>query len=168
LREHETASAIAFRFAILTASRPGEVTGARWGEIDLTGRVWTIPAARMKAGREHRVPLSPQAIELLERMLRGDDSVFGIGPTSINQLNARLRMGVTAHGSSFRVWAAEQTSFPSELAEMALAHRVGGAVERAYQRSDLFARRRSLMDAWGNYCTGTGAEVVQLRASGGN
>jgi integrase len=164
LRERTGTAARALEFLILTCARTGEVTGARWQEIDLDKRIWTVPAGRIKAGREHRVPLSDRAIEILKLVPRerGDDHVF-IGPTpgrglSNMAMSALLdRMGaatVTVHGfrSSFRDWAAETTNHPREVCEMALAHVVGDAVERAYQRGDMFEKRRRLARDWATYC----------------
>jgi integrase len=155
----------ALEFAILTAARSGEVLGATWGEIDLEGEIWTVPAERMKAGRVHRVPLSPAAISLLRPLaeLRFSQFVFpGIKrgrPMSVMALSDVLRRmgraGITTHGfrSTFRQWCAEQTSFPREIAEGALAHVNPDEVEAAYQRSDLLERRRKLMEAWASYCS---------------
>jgi integrase len=158
-------------FIILTAARLSEVTGATWAEISFTNRCWTIPAARMKGNQEHCVPLSDAALDILRKQadLRHSDLVF---PGRLGQLSApALRdlvkgRGVTTHGfrSTFRDWCAEKTDTPREICEMALAHNVGSAVERAYQRSKLFEKRRELMEAWGRYCNGIGA-VVPLRAS---
>jgi len=166
LGKKEGMSAEALRFAILTACRTGEAIGARWGEIDLTGKCWTIPAARMKAGREHRVPLSAPAIELLRRLkpedAKDDGFVFpgakGNGPLSSMALLMLIRGmeagKLTSHGfrSTFRDWAAETTAFPNEMVEMALAHSVSDKVEAAYRRGDMFDRRRQLMDSWATYC----------------
>lgn len=156
-------SARALRFLILTASRSGEVRGARWSEIDLASRVWTVPAERMKSRKEHRVPLTDAAIALLllgER--RPDDLVFpGSGhgrPLSDMSLIALVRKlrgaGSTVHGlrSSFRDWAAEQTDYPREVVEACLAHTVGSEVELAYKRTDFFEKRSRLMNAWANHC----------------
>jgi integrase len=166
LREREAMAALALEFLILTAARTGEVIGARWDEIDLAAKVWTVPAARMKAGREHRVPLSPQAVAVVEKAgkSRRSDFVFpGPGkdrPLSTNAFRALLiRLGddVTPHGfrSSFRDWAGEASTFPRELAEAALAHNVGDATERAYRRGDALEKRRKLMVAWAAFVTGT-------------
>ena len=164
LRSQEGIAARALEFAILTAARTGEVIGALWGELDLADRLWTIPAERMKADKEHRVPLSDAAIAILEDLqrVRQGDYVFPGGragrPISNMAMTMTLRrMGrgeLTVHGfrSSFRDWAAERTGFPAEVAEMALAHTVADAVERAYRRGDLFQKRRQLMDAWARYC----------------
>jgi integrase len=182
LRAQEGMAARALEFAILTAARTGEVLGARWGEIDLGAKVWTVPAERMKAGREHRVPLSDRAIEILKARRSDDaeprDFVFpgaraGKPLSNMAFLMLLRRMGpegLTAHGfrSTFRDWAAERTSFPSEFAEAALAHTVGEAkTVAAYQRSDLLERRRKLMAAWAAFCEPkSGGNVAQLRTAG--
>ncbi|MFG1340918.1 tyrosine-type recombinase/integrase [Xanthobacter autotrophicus] len=154
-------SAFALEFVILTAARSGEVRGARWGEVDLGARVWTVPAARMKAGREHRVPLCARAVEILETLAQLDhgpeDIVFPgqrrgspLSDMSLTALLRRLEVPVTVHGfrSSFRDWAGDATAFPREVAEAALAHAVGDATEAAYRRSDALDKRRKLMEAW--------------------
>jgi integrase len=170
-------AALALRFTILTASRTGEVIGMRWGEVDLDARLWTIPGSRMKGKRDHQVPLSDQAVELLTQ-LRGttgvtpgpDAFVFpGTRPgkpiSDMGMLKLIWRMGredITIHGfrSSFRVWSAEET----EVAEAALAHVTGNKVEAAYKRTDFLMKRRRLMDAWSRFCTGaSGGEVIRLR-----
>ncbi len=158
---------------ILTAARSGEVLGATWDEIDLDAKVWVIPASRMKAGREHRVPLSARATAILEQMasIRTGDLVFA-GQRRRRPLSgvmlAALVPGATIHGfrSSFRDWCGNETSFPREVAEQALAHAAGGAVEQAYRRGDALEKRRGLMQAWSNYCEpGTaGNVVVPIRA----
>ena len=154
---------LAFEFLVLTAARGGEVRGARWAEIDLPARVWTIPATRMKSKREHRIPLCPRAVEILEaaRALGDGDSplVFPgqggrpIGITRLPRLLRKLGIAAVPHGfrSSFRDWAAERTNHPREVVEAALAHVVGNRTEAAYARSDLFERRRQLMDEWSAY-----------------
>src|SRR6266446_7068944 len=164
LRGQDGIAARALEFLILTATRTGEVIGARWDEIDLGEKIWVVPAARMKAGREHRVPLSGAAVAILEEMkkIRESDFVFPGGkkgkPLSNMAMLAVLkrmdRDDLTNHGfrSSFRDWAAERTNFPREVAEMALAHAVGDKVEAAYRRGDLFQKRRQLMEAWGKFC----------------
>lgn len=174
LRQQKSIAARALEFAILTAARTGEVIGARWDEINMTERLWTVPAERMKAGREHRVPLSDAAMVVLDelRATPVDEYVFpGVaGPlnhkTLLRLLERMQRTDITVHGfrSTFRDWAAERTSFPAEVAEMALAHSVGSAVEQAYRRSDLFDRRRRLMDDWAGYCAAPAAagEVVAI------
>jgi integrase len=172
LREQDGIAARALEFAILTAARTGEVIGARWCEIDTIGKVWTLPTQRMKADREHRVPLSDRALAILQEMAplrqsidgrEGDGFVFpggrrgrALSNMAFLMLLRRLNRGdLTAHGfrSTFRDWAAERTTFPSEVAEMALAHAVGDKVEAANRRGDLFERRRRMMTAWATFCT---------------
>ena len=153
LRRRPSTSARILEFTILTAARTGEAIGATWDEIDLPGKVWIIPANRMKGNREHRVPLAPRVIEILQEQQskRENNFVFpGLrGGLSTMALLAQLRvMGradLTAHGfrSTFRDWAAEQTGFPNHVVEMALAHAIGNAVEAAYRRGDLFEKRRA-------------------------
>lgn len=169
----------ALELAILTAARTGEVIGARWGEIEMQARTWTVPAARMKAGREHRVPLAEPALALLRRLAtvrEGDDPagfVFpganagrGLSNMALTMTLRRMKRGdLTAHGfrSTFRDWAAERSGFPGEVAEAALAHVVGDKVEAAYRRGDLFEKRRRLMEAWGAFATRpAGGAVVNL------
>jgi integrase len=179
LRDRPGIAARALEFLILTAARSGEVIGARWDEFDLAERVWTIPANRMKAGREHRVPLSDATMAILSVMLetRQGDYVFTgahggmMGQMALRRVASGRRAGggdLTAHGfrSSFRDWAAERTAFPAEVAEMALAHAVGDKVEAAYRRGDLFEKRRQIMDAWARFCdTPPQDVVVPLRAN---
>lgn len=167
LRRQEGVGALALEFAILTAGRTGEVIGLRWSEIDFAEKVWTVPAARMKAGREHRVPLSARAVQILTELQQSKISDFGFpgrkrskglsNMALVAVLRRMKRDEITVHGlrSTFRDWAAEQTNFPRELAEVALAHRVGDDTERAYQRGDLLAKRRQLMTAWESYCAKT-------------
>jgi integrase len=154
-------AALALEFAILTAARTGEVLGARWDEIDMRAAVWAVPAERMKASREHRVPLSPNALRVLERAraLHNGHLVFPSRPFDRSLSTASMmavlkrmnRTDLTVHGfrATFRTWAAERTTFPREVAEAALSHVVGDDTERAYQRGDLFEKRRKLMDEWG-------------------
>jgi integrase len=182
LRQQTGVPARCLEFTILTAARIGEALGATWDEIDLDKRIWTVPAARMKAGQEHKVPLSTAAIAVLQGLhaIRQSDYVFfgayagkAIGKnTPLQTLNSVVGNGATVHGfrSSFRDWAAERTSFPREVAEKALAHAVGDATERSYQRGDFFEKRRRLMDAWGDYCSKPVAKpasgkVLTFRAS---
>jgi integrase len=167
LREQEGIAARALELAILTAARTGEVIGARWSEMDLVEKTWTLPAARIKAGREHRVPLPGRALAILQEMQphrQADDAfVFPGGKNgrplsnmAFLMLLRRMGLGdVTAHGfrSSFRDWVAERTRFPAEVAEIALAHTVSDKTIAAYNRSDLFERRRRLMAAWATFCT---------------
>jgi integrase len=169
LRRREAMAARALEFAILTAARSGEVLGATWAEIDLEAAVWTLPAARVKAGREHRVPLSARAVELLRELdatrvavkSKPSDPVFpsakGSKPLSsmgMSMLLRRMGSAVTVHGfrSAFRDWASETTGFPHQVCERALAHTIGNKAEASYGRGDLFNKRRGLMDAWASYC----------------
>ena len=156
---------LAFEFLVLTATRSSEVRGAVWTEIDLAEAVWTIPARRTKGNREHRVPLSGRALEILEgarRLGRGGPLVFPgvrgapLGRTAIWHLLKACEVEAVPHGfrSSFRDWAAEETDHPREVAEAALAHKVRNQVEAAYRRTDLFERRRELMDDWATYLAG--------------
>lgn len=159
-------AARALEFLVLTAARTGEVTGARWSEIDLVANTWTVPAARMKAKRDHRVPLTPRVIELLKQLPTESDFVFpGSRPnTSLsNMAMAELlkrmeRSDITVHGfrSTFRDWAAERTSYPNHVVEMALAHTIGNQVEAAYRRGDLFEKRATLMADWSDFATEIG------------
>jgi integrase len=168
LAERDGAGAKALAFAILTAARTGEVIGADWSEFDLSNAIWTVPAERMKAGREHRVPLSAPALVLLRELhLRESGPVF-VGPngslSNMALLQCLRRMGrddLTAHGfrSTFRDWAAELTAFPREVAEAAIAHTIPNAVEAAYRRGDLFEKRRTLMGAWAQYLTSRSAQA---------
>jgi integrase len=169
LRQQETVAARALEFLILTAARTGETLYATWDEIDAEGRLWTVPAPRMKAHREHRVPLCGRATEVINEMagLRRGEFIFpGVKPgRPLSKMALAMvlrRLGyhtTTVHGlrSSFRDWAAEQTAFSGDVAEMALAHMIPGAVERAYRRGDLLDQRRALMEAWGSYCDGGNA-----------
>lgn len=177
LQERGAMTALALEFLILTCARSGECLGARWGEMDLEAGVWTVPAERMKAGRVHRVPLSPRALAILKAAAEAPTGEFvfpGYGqdrPLSSNALRALLiRMGlghVTAHGfrSSFRDWAGELSTFPRELAEGALAHKVGDETELAYRRGDALEKRRKLMNAWANYILNTKGNVIPLSKS---
>jgi integrase len=176
LRAREGIAARALEFAILTAARSGEVRGMTWAEVDLEARVWTVPAERMKAGREHRVPLSARAVALLEQMPRLDGHVFPgakVGaPLSDMSLTAVLRrMGhesITVHGfrSTFRDWAAEATNFPREVAEHALAHQLPDKVEAAYRRGDLIEKRSLLMQTWADRCAAVETEAAVIPLHG--
>lgn len=164
LRAMEGVSPKALEFAILTATRTGETVGARWSEIDLGARMWTIPGERMKAGKEHRVPLSARALEILKSLPREDESDFvfigdrkGKPLSNMALLMTLRRMGrddLTTHGfrSTFRDWAAEQTAYPNELVEMALAHTISDKTEAAYRRGDMVEKRRRLMQDWTDHC----------------
>jgi integrase len=186
LREQEGIAARALEFLILTAARTGEVIGAQWNEIDLLDKTWTLPAARMKAHREHRVPLSARALAILEEMqaARSGDtehaSVFpggkaGTGLSNMAFLMLLRRMGrgdLTAHGfrATFKTWATERTSSHNEVIEASLAHVTGGKLEQAYMRGDLFEKRRRLMAQWATFATAPPAErqanVTPLRRQG--
>jgi integrase len=166
----------ALEFAILTACRSGEVRFAKWKEVNLKDKVWIIPSERMKAGKEHRIPLSDAALAVLDQMDQSSKFIFsGMGdskPLSDMSVSAVLRrMGrddITVHGfrSTFRDWAAECTAYPREVAEMALAHTIGDKVEAAYRRGDLFAKRTRMMHEWANFCNQTqGGEVIPLKRS---
>jgi integrase len=177
LRNRPGMAASALEFAILTAARTSEVLGATWSEIDLDARVWTIPAARMKAGREHRVPLSAPALDVLKRVwplaVMTDGKPDPAAPAfpsprralamsnmaMLLLLRRMKRDDLTARGfrSTFSDWAAERTAYPREIVEMALAHAIGYKVEAAYRRGDLFEKRRQLMDAWSRFCTSPAA-----------
>ena len=157
------AGARALEFLILTAARSGEVRLAVWSEFDLKAGLWVVPKERMKAGREHRVPLSPSALEILSKLPRvdGTDYVF-VGPRggplsdmTISAVTRRMGVAAVPHGfrSAFRDWAAERTSYPTEVAEMALAHTISNKVEAAYRRGDLFDKRRDLMNDWASFAT---------------
>jgi integrase len=155
LRQQCEIGARAAELMILTATRTREVRFAAWSEIDLDGRLWVIPAARMKAERDHRVPLSEAALAILTALPREGASVFpGLGQHAILKALQRVNSEITAHGfrSTFSDWCAEETNFPSEVREMALAHSVGDKVEAAYRRGDLFEKRRQLAEAWARYC----------------
>ena len=176
LREKKGGSARALEFTILTAARTAETTGARWSEIDLIAKVWTIPAERMKADREHRVPLSDRAVAVLEELPREGEFVFlgarkdkPLSNMAMLELVRGMRgMGATVHGfrSTFRDWAGNETSFPRELAEHALAHVIGDKAEQAYRREAAVQRRRKMMAAWAAYCSrpqASGGNVVPMR-----
>ena len=174
LRGRSAVAARALEFAILTAARSGEVLGAQWDEIDREKKVWTIPAVRMKAGREHRVPLSPRAMEIVDAMAKlGTEGHLFPGPEPGKPLSSmamamllrRMKADITVHGfrSTFRDWASETTGFPHEVCESALAHVIGNKAEAAYRRGDLFDKRRKLMEAWAGYCARkAGTKVVPL------
>jgi integrase len=177
LRAREADAALAFEFLILTAARTSEVLSAKWAEIDETEKVWTIPAARMKARKEHRVPLSASALAVLAKMVKQASPSGFIFPgmrrgkplSNMVLLALLRRMGhddVTAHGfrSTFRDWVSERTNFPDAVAEAALAHANGDRVEAAYRRGDLFEKRRQMMEAWARHCDSPKkrADVVPL------
>lgn len=173
LRGRSAVAARALEFAILTAARSGEVMGAQWEEIDIEKKVWIIPAARMKAGREHRTPLSSRAMKIVEAMAKfGKEGYLFPGPKPNRPLSSmamamllrRMKAEITVHGfrSTFRDWASETTGFPHEVCEMALAHAIGNKAEAAYRRGDLFDKRRKLMEAWASYCAKKAGDKVAL------
>lgn len=186
LRGQAGMGARALEFAILTAARTGEVLGATWGEVDLKAAVWTIPSGRMKAGREHRIPLAPAALAILRTVAAlqpgNDPAAFvfpggkegkGLSDMALTMALRRMKRGdLTAHGfrSSFRDWAAERTSYQREVAEAALAHAVGDRVEAAYRRGDLYEKRARLMAEWATFCAKPSAKegtMVPIRAAAG-
>ena len=175
LRERPAVAARALEFTILTAARSGEALAARWDEIDFDAKLWTIPAGRMKAAREHRVPLSDRGIAILREMETGQTGEYvfpgqrpprPLSNMAFEMLLRRINSPYTAHGfrSSFRDWAGDKTTFPREVAEAALAHAIGNETEAAYRRSDALEKRRKLMDAWAAFCVAApGGKVVPLR-----
>lgn len=175
LHKREAVAALALEFTILTAARTGEVIGAKWDEVDLDKAIWTVPASRMKAGKEHRVPLSARAVEILKSTqgLRKEwlfPATKGgkMSGMAMTMLLRRMKVDVTVHGfrSGFRDWSAECTGYAHEVAEMALAHTIENKVERAYRRGDLFDKRRRLMDDWATYCAtipAAGDNVTPIR-----
>jgi integrase len=181
LGEREGVAARALEITILNAARTGEVIGATWEEIDLVAKIWTVPADRIKGGKEHRVSLSDRAVEILRALPQeaGNNFVFigqkggGLSNMAMASVLARMQhTGITVHGfrSTFRDWAAERTSYPNHVVEMALAHVVGNKVEAAYRRGDLFDKRRRLMTDWARYCAMNGsnaARVVTLKRAVG-
>jgi len=164
LRRQTGVAAKALELTILTAARSGEVLGARWPEVDFNTKTWTVPAGRMKGDREHRVPLAPQAVELLRALPREDGNPFvfvgakaGAGLSAMAFFRLLKRMGrgdITTHGfrSAFSDWASEQTAHSSHAIELSLAHSVGKEAEKAYRRGNMLAKRKQLMEAWGKYC----------------
>ncbi|MBN8813890.1 MAG: integrase arm-type DNA-binding domain-containing protein [Sphingomonas sp.] len=171
----QTFGRLALEALILTAVRSGEVRGARWPELDLESKTWTIPAERMKAGKHHVVALSKEAVRVFETAsslrIRGTDLVFPgakrdtpMSDMTLVKIMRDMKVVATPHGfrSSFRDWAADQTSFPGEVAEAALAHVVADKVVAAYRRTDFLEKRRQLMAAWGAFCGGPIRNVVRL------
>jgi integrase len=177
LQMQDGMGARALELAILTACRTGEVLGAHWSEVDLDGRTWTIPPQRMKAGAEHRVPLSEPALTLLRKLaaIRVDDFVFPgrregepLSRMVMKMTLRRMKIHVTPHGyrATFRTWVADETSFAHEIAEAALAHTIGDKTVAAYQRGTMFDKRRELMSAWAGYIEGRGAEILSIKSAG--
>ena len=178
LRQRHGVAARALEFLILTAARSGEVRGACWGEIDLAAKIWTVPAVRMKARKEHRVPLADCALAILELVAplqRNDGLIFpgiksgaALSDMTLSAVLRRMKLEtVTVHGFrwSFRDWCGESTNFPREIAEAALAHVVGNKVEQAYRRGDALERRRELMSIWSCFCErAEGTNVVAFKA----
>jgi integrase len=173
LRARDSVTARCLEFLILTASRSGEAIGTRWSEIDLDKAIWVIPGIRMKASKEHRVPLSDRALAIVKALneTRVSEYVFpgrGKQPLSSMAMAMLLRglaPGVTVHGmrSAFRDWAGETTNFPRDVAEQALAHAVGDETERAYRRGDALEKRRLMMQQWQNWCDNRpAAKVIEL------
>jgi integrase len=171
-----TSTKLAIELLVLTATRSGEVSLANWSEVDLDAKIWTIPAERMKMKEEHVIPLSDRALEVLERAkVLGDDGLIFPGMRSgrpmsdmtMSKLVKELGYPVDVHGfrTSFRTWVQEQTNTAHEVAERALAHKTTNKVEAAYARSDLFEKRRRLMDAWASYLSDRGSDVIQLAAN---
>jgi integrase len=164
LREREAAAALALELCILTAARSGEILGMQWSEIDLDKKIWTVSANRMKAGREHRVPLSSRAITILNQLEKGRAGEFvfpgqvhnkPLSNMAMEMILRRMQIeNATVHGfrSSFRDWAGNVSNFPREVVETALAHVIGDKAEQAYRRSDALEKRRKLMDQWAAYC----------------
>jgi integrase len=177
LRELSTRAAAALEWTILSVARTDETLGAPWTEIDVEKAMWTIPAVRMKVPADHRVPLTERMLDLLDRLPKGTSFVFsGENPKKKLPHEAMLktvkaiRTATTVHGfrSTFRDWAAEQTAYPNDVVEMALAHKVAGKTEAAYLRSDMFEKRRRLMADWAAYCASSmgmdGSNVVPMRS----
>ena len=164
LRNRQSMAAIALKLCILTAARSGEILGMRWTEVDLDNKLWTVPADRMKAGREHRVPLSARAIAILKKLneVRQGEFVFPgqkpgkpLSNMAMEMVLRRMKIDdATVHGfrSSFRDWAGNESAYPREVAESALAHVVGDQTEQAYRRGDALEKRRKLMNDWASYC----------------
>ena len=177
LVEVGTSASLALRLQILTATRPSESTSACWSEFDLSAKTWTVPADRMKAAKEHRIPLTPVLIEMLESMPRSSRFLFPGKPDRPITTAATLKLlqtiypELTAHGfrSTFRDWAAEQTAYPGEVIEAALAHSIKDKTEAAYRRTDLFDRRAKLMADWERFCntTATNADITPIRKNPG-
>jgi integrase len=176
LRKREATSALALELCVLTAARSGEILGMRWSEIDFGKKIWTVPGARMKAGREHRVPLSPRAVVILRKLekLKTGEFVFPgqtrnkpLSNMAMEMVLRRMKIeDATVHGfrSSFRDWAGNVSNFPREVVETALAHVIGDKAEQAYRRSDALEKRRKLMEAWAAYCEPkASANVVSFR-----
>jgi integrase len=171
LRAREATASLALELCILTAARSGEILGMQWSEIDIDKKIWTVPANRMKAGREHRVPLSSRAVAILKQLKKARVGEFVFPGQARNKPLSNMAMemmlrrmkvnNATVHGfrSSFRDWAGNVSNFPREVVETALAHVIGDKAEQAYRRSDALEKRRQLMDAWAAYCLDSKARV---------
>jgi integrase len=174
LRERDATSALALELCILTAARSGEILGMRWSEVDFDNKIWTVPAARMKAGREHRVPLASRAVEMLRQLEKVSTGEYVFPGQARNRPLSNMAMEMvlrrmkvedaTVHGfrSSFRDWAGNVSSAPREVVETALAHVIGDKAEQAYRRRDALEKRRKLMDAWAAYCERPAGNVVHI------
>ena len=175
IEERESVGRLALLALIFTCARSGEIRGATWKEIDLEQALWSIPAARMKAGREHRIPLSKRALEVFGRAAElrreGCDLVFpgqkrnsSLSDMTLTKVLRDMDSACTAHGfrSSFRDWAAENTQFPDSVCEAALAHKVADKTVAAYRRTDFFEKRRELMEAWSNFIGGSSPDIIRL------
>jgi integrase len=174
LREREATSALALELCILTAARSGEILGMQWAEVDLKNKIWTVPAGRMKAGREHRVPLAPRAVAILRQLEKINTGEFvfpgqarskPLSNMAMEMVLRRMKIeDATVHGfrSSFRDWAGNVSSAPREVVETALSHVIGDKAEQAYRRSDALEKRRKLMDAWAAYCDRPAGNVVHI------
>lgn len=170
LRQRDSISARALEFTILAAARTGETIGATWGEIDFDTRTWTVPAARMKAHKEHRVPLPDRAVAILQDLprVKGERRIFPLSNMAMLELLRGMRPGLTVHGfrSTFKTWSSEATAHPNIVSEAALAHTIPDKVEAAYRRGELFDKRKRLMRDWAAYCARppvVAANVTPLR-----
>ena len=179
LRDRPTVAGLALEFLILTAARTSEVIGADWKEINLAAKLWAVPAARMKGGKSHVVPLSARAMEILREaekfgrtgfVFPGQRSGCPLSNMAFAALLRRMKIeDATAHGfrSSFRDWCGECTSYPRDVAEAALAHAIPDKTEAAYRRGSAIEKRRRMMEEWGVFCGSRGADVIHLRQIGG-
>jgi integrase len=164
LCDRDSLSAKALELTILCACRTSEVIGAEWSEFDLKTKVWTIPANRMKAGKEHRIPLSDRALAIVRDIPRHKARIFPLSNMAMLELLRGMRPGLTVHGfrSTFMDWAHESTNHPKVVIDMALAHKVGDKVEAAYRRGDLFVKRTKLMAVWADFCGKTQNSVTLI------
>jgi integrase len=170
LRKRSGLVARALEFCILTAARTGEITGARWDEISLKDKVWTVPAVRTKSGKSHRVPLTNRTLEIIDHIDNRGECIFGVDPTAMLKLLRRMRGdGITVHGfrSSFSDWARERTAYPRDVIELALAHALKDKTEAAYRRGDAIEKRRRLMEEWARYCSSPAQVSAEVTPIGG-